>query len=139
MPYTRRQEVTKLKSVLSVTLVLLMVTVPVFGSFTQTPATTASQEQREDQLLACPFQQIEKQGGKEVDDEKLGEEEGEGFFTWAGGTLVGAIGGTVTGIGVYGVSNWGHWSMRGLAHAAGVGAAAGAGWGATVGYFIPWF
>jgi len=123
--------VTRLKSVLSVGLILLMVIAPVFGSFAQTPVTIASQQQKEDQPLDCPFQQIEKQGGKEV--------EGEGFFTWVGATLVGAIGGTVTGIGVYGVSNWGNWSMRGLAHAAGVGAAAGAGWGASVGYFIPWF
>ena len=130
---------TRLKSVLSIGLILLMVIVPVFGSFAQTPVTIASQEQQEDQLLDCPFQQIEKQGGKEVADEKLGTVEGEGFFTWVGATLVGAIGGTVTAIGVYGVSNWGNWSLRGLAHAAGVGAAAGAGWGASVGYFIPWF
>jgi len=131
--------VTRLKSALSVGLILLMVIVPVFGSFAQTPVTLAGQEQKKDQPLDCPFQQIERQGGKEVADEKLGKVEGEGFFTWVGATLVGAIGGTVTGIGVYGVSNWGNWSMRGLAHAARVGAAAGAGWGASVGYFIPGF
>ena len=130
---------TRLKSALSVGLILLMVILPVFGSFAQTPVTLAGQEQKKDQPLGCPFQQIERQGGKEVADEKLGKVEGEGFFTWVGATLVGAIGGTVTGIGVYGVSNWGNWSMRGLAHAARVGAAAGAGWGASVGYFIPGF
>jgi len=116
-----------------------MIIVPVLGSFAQASVSTATTEQGGDQPLASPFQQIEKREGKEVDDERLREEEGEGFFTWAGATLVGAVGGAVTGIGVYGVSNWGHWSMRGLGHAAGVGAAAGAGWGATVGYFIPWF
>ena len=130
---------TRLKSALSIGLILLMVIVPVFGSFAQTPVTITSQEQQEDQPLDCPFQQIEKLGGKEVADEKLGTVEGEGFLTWVGATLVGAIGGTVTGIGVYGVSNWGNWSMRGLARAARIGAAAGAGWGASVGYFIPWF
>lgn len=123
---------------------LLIVLAPVSSVLAQNepvekPVNEKSQQtkQKAEKGQTSVFEEIEKQGGNEVTDKKLDQEEGEGWLGAAVGALTGAVSGAATSVGHYlwNKSVMGHEvpDVHEVGHRAWVGASVGAASGAFFG------